>query len=103
MSFSEDWSRILKLEKKLRPLDPLRRSDWSVRVYLYADCDGVGCDTYYKDEYWDDYTPRVDQFFPLFKADLKEYLKGIYTLLKDGKEEEAEDQLVALPKFFQDL
>ena len=84
-------------------INPLRRLEWSLRVYLYSDGSGVGCDTYHQSQHWDDYTPNVDGFFPLFKADLKKYLEEIYTLLKDGKEEEAEDRLVALPKFFQEL
>lgn len=104
MSFAEDWSRILRLEKeKIRTLSPLDVYNWSLRVYLYSDGSGIGCDTYWKDQHYDDYTPRVDCFLPLFKQELKEYLAEIHGLLTKGKEEEAEDQLVALPKFFKEL
>ncbi|AJQ96929.1 hypothetical protein [Gynuella sunshinyii] len=103
MSFSEDWSEILKLEKELRPLNPLRRIEWSLRVYLYSDGSGLGCDTYHQNQHWDNYTPKIDGFFPLFKADLKKYLGEVYALLSAGKEEEAEDRLVALPKFLGEL
>lgn len=103
MNFDDDWARILKLEKELRPLNPLRRFDWSLRVYLHPDGSGVGCDNYHQDQHWDDYTPRIDRFFPLFKADLKKYLKEIYRLLASGEEEKAEDFLVALPKFLEEL
>lgn len=104
MSFAEDWSRILRLEKeKMRTLSPIDVYNWSLRVYLYSDGSGIGCDVYWKDTYYDDYTPRVDRFFPIFKRELKEYLAEIHGLLAEGKEEEAEDQLVALPKFLKGL
>lgn len=105
MSFSEDWSQILKLQKEFRQIHHYRQTDWGLRVYLYQDCEGVGSQIFHKDqaESWDDYHPRIDGFFPLFKADLKEYLKEIYELLNENKEEEAEDLLVAIPEFLKEL
>jgi len=103
MSFAEDWSEILKLEKELRPLNPLQRIEWSLRVYLYSDGSGLGCDTYHQNQHWDNYTPKIDGFFPLFKADLKKNLGEVYALLSADKQEEAEDRLVALPKLLKEL
>lgn len=104
MSFAEDWSQILKLHKELSDI-PREPWNWSLRVFLYKDCEGVGSEIFYKGqrETTDSYFSRIDGFFPFFKADLKEYLKDIYSLLKDGKEEEAEDRLVALPKLLKEL
>tara|TARA_R110001592_G_scaffold221139_2_gene475823 strand:+ start:31723 stop:32097 length:375 start_codon:yes stop_codon:yes gene_type:complete len=91
--FDEDWQKIVLLERnEMRHLTAFDARNWELRLTLYSDGSGVGCEKTHRSQHPDDtLAPPVDRFFPLGKQQLKNYLILIYNQLHDKNIDKAEE------------